>query len=692
MIKKCKDYLYQRREVVFLLAAARAITNKIKEQGTGIKDRYICSWKNYPAAKKEMEEILLSEEELDFSGFDVGKAEFLWKMYSSHRFDLLGSGWIRCGFQSQERGMEGYSYENSSLYIEEPKVLLKELVSNVNYKQSARIFSMIDKNYVPIDWQRDHKSGYRWGAGNWYRPVKIADVPGGDIKWPWELSRLQHLPRLAILYKILGDKKSDIYKEFRNELLDFIAQNPVRFGVNHMCTMDVGIRVANISVACMLFRGMNVFFDKKFENILLNYLFQECEFIRKNLEWSYYLTSNHYFADVAGLLWGSAILPDCRKKRRWIKFAAKEIENEILKQFHPEGSNKEGSVAYHRLTGEMALYSVALIHKLSQKNIIRKANKELYDIIYRSGQFMKNLTRPDGEFTQIGDNDSGIFFRFSITGDMKGEREYFNQYSSLEKGQSIGITSYLDEDMNDGRTYISAVSGMFEDKELEEESMYLYPFEHSLVDALMKGGMRQKADGIYSSFEVEQNTDATIPLRYEEQYVIEHEKGGLTSDIKHVSYPGFGVYIFRSENMYLCFNATDNGQKGNGGHAHNDKLSFELFIDGKPVFEDPGTYVYTPFPELRNLFRGTRYHNTIYCGTEQNRFNGLFSMKDDTRCTIISLEECSIEAEVRYRGIIHRRKIEILDDRIVVTDRCNHTFGQQFEKKKIARGYGKLER
>lgn len=667
-LKRCLKFIKSGSCEKLFLTVMRTLWYNIKLRIWSVRDQHR-NVRDYVKAAQGIKAVNITMGDLDLSAISKQVAGELWKMYQQHRFDLLGSGWVKSDFKSQAAGINGYRYESLKLETDTEGNFLNQILRKHHFERAKEIYSQISSDYEPIDWQKDFKSGYRWGADRWYRPQEIARKPGGDIKVPWELSRLQHLPRLAILSEALPDKREHIYQEFRNQVLDFIAQNPVCMGVNHMCTMDVGIRVANISLACSLWKGAGRQFDSVFEKIVTNYLFQECDFIRKNLEWSYYLTSNHYFANIAGLLWGSAVLPECVQRKKWIVFAKEQLVNEIRKQFHREGSNGEGSTAYHRLTGEMALYSVALIHYLAKTEGMRDVEADIYGLLYRAGRFTRDIQRPDGSFTQIGDNDSGLFFRLSVTG-------------------GIGKEGYLDENMNDGRTFVSATAGMFQTSE-PDRAVVEYPLEYSLVHALMCGE-RIPCD---EKRELGRVTVCSAPLSYIKTYEIHGNAAkSLRKGLIRLDYAEFGLYIFRSDEVYLCLNVSDNGQRGNAGHAHNDKLSFELFIGGKCFFEDPGTYVYTPFPELRNQYRGTRYHNTVYCGEEQNRFNGLFSMYNDTQCFISILGQDIIEAQTEYRGIVHRRKIEILDDMVRVTDSCNREFEQQFINRRIARGYGKLER
>ncbi len=50
--------------------------------------------------------------------------------------------------------------------------------------------------------------------------------------------------------------------------------------------------------------------------------------------------------------------------------------------------------------------------------------------------------------------------------------------------------------------------------------------------------------------------------------------------------------------------------KSGGSHTHPDNMSFELTLGNDDFFIDPGTYVYTSEPGMRNLMRATCSHNT----------------------------------------------------------------------------------
>lgn len=118
------------------------------------------------------------------------------------------------------------------------------------------------------------------------------------------------------------------------------------------------------------------------------------------------------------------------------------------------------------------------------------------------------------------------------------------------------------------------------------------------------------------------------------------------------AFPDAGWYIMRHNKDYCFISCGPNGQNDNGGHAHNDKLSFELMLDGEDVIVDPGTYVYTADPKERDKFRSTAYHNMAALnGFEQNPIGkGLFSLKCGIRIKTASMEE--EKEKILFRGSI----------------------------------------
>ena len=103
------------------------------------------------------------------------------------------------------------------------------------------------KGYQPIDWHIDFKSGYRWNPKTFYAFIKYGNKLGVDVKVPWELSRFQHLILLGQAYQLTKNKKYAV--EFENQILDWIDNNPVGFGVNWRCAMDIAIRASNWLIA-----------------------------------------------------------------------------------------------------------------------------------------------------------------------------------------------------------------------------------------------------------------------------------------------------------------------------------------------------------------------------------------------------------------------------------------------------------
>jgi len=64
-------------------------------------------------------------------------------------------------------------------------------------------------------------------------------------------------------------------------------------------------------------------------------------------------------------------------------------------------------------------------------------------------------------------------------------------------------------------------------------------------------------------------------------------------------------------NIHLCMYLSELGYGKIAAHGHADSLSFTLYVNGEPVFIDPGTYAYHDEKKWRDYFRSTRAHNTL---------------------------------------------------------------------------------
>jgi hypothetical protein len=136
--------------------------------------------------------------------------------------------------------------------------------------------------------------------------------------------------------------------------------------------------------------------------MLLAMLAQHGAHIRRNLEFSYIATSNHYLSDVVGLLWLGVMLPELQDARAWRKFAFTEMLREMDKQVLPDGADFEASTGYHRLVLELFLYSFLLCR---ENNI--EIEERYWQKLRQMFDYMRGFVRPDGRAPLVGDTDSG---------------------------------------------------------------------------------------------------------------------------------------------------------------------------------------------------------------------------------------------------------------------------------------------
>lgn len=557
-----------------------------------------------------------------------------------HEFNLLGSGATVVAHGIRCLGVEGVSYPPAqTVQTDRAGHWLRGRINRTNLPTSQRIWQAIEPGYVPIDWQLDFKSGHRWRENVWHRDIRFAHLPGVDVKVPWELARLQHLPHLALAchFAQLGSPgfhdASTYEREFRHQVLDFIATNPPGFGVNWSCAMDVGIRCANLLVARDILSASGAVLDQDFEQRFAASIVAHARHILKNLEWSPVYRGNHYLANIVGLLFAAAYLPCSSETDAWLAFAVQELFAEIEYQFHADGSNFEASVCYHRLSAEMALWGLALLtglpqHKLAVltqpatsdavriPRLVRQAwplhpvpgeggrlspvPPWVWERLAKMARFTQTMTRPDGQVTQFGDNDSGRFILLGSGEQIRAHNDPASPAWSLDHaGLVAGIHALLGESpdpslaLDPGAEMIRAFASVA-------------PAPGKGAPAPLPIAAPLGGDAVWHDMQ-RRFHDSAPGHRWQQRF--DAAGSGLLDGLSCQAFPGMGCYVFRSPRLYLAIRCGELGIQGLGAHAHCDQLGIELVIDGVDRVRDPGTRLYTASMPTRNAYRSALAHH-----------------------------------------------------------------------------------
>ncbi len=253
---------------------------------------------------------------------------------------------------------------------------------------------------ITIDWHLDFKSGYRWNPDLCFLDVAHGHDAGVDIKVPWELSRCHHLVLLAQAALLTG--KSKYASECVAQLTSWMAANQPGCGVNWACPMEVAIRAVNWLWTLALVAESPEVDDAWFAEVLAM-LVVHGRHLMANLELrDDGVTTNHYLADVVGLLYLGLCLKEVHEADRWRTFALGELVREMNREVLPDGVHYESSLSYHRLVTEMFLSSAWLC---------RQHGIDLPDAFYsrleKMCDFVQAYMKPNGLAPQIGDGDNG---------------------------------------------------------------------------------------------------------------------------------------------------------------------------------------------------------------------------------------------------------------------------------------------
>lgn len=582
--------------------------------------------------------------------------------YLSHRFDLLGSGWVKVHYGMQCRGLEQYRFDMSKPITQDKEgAWLRKRLNRSNARKARVVWQAISSDYQAIDWQMDFKSGFRWSEKTWSKHIRFGHQLGVDVKVPWELARMQHLPQLAIAFSTEGDllKKQRLLKAYENQVLDFIATNPPAYGVNWVCPMDIAIRAANWLLAYEVFAHAGAQFMPSFVSHFTHAIYAHGAYIVENLEWSD-KRANHYLANICGLIFIASGLPSLPITDTWLAFSIQELIIEVRRQFEEDGGHFEGSTAYHRLSAEMVYYATARLVSLPAERLEKLKNHQatllknkcarlrykplvfyslaekglkLFPVDYwqqleRMGLFIGDITKPSGQIPQIGDNDSGRFCKLTPRYEVLSMEAARQIYWHLESYQGhCNESHYFLEEHLDCQHVLAALNAFLKKPAV---SLGLNGYNDGIViqaltsqQTIPQINRAKDLDPVTALFvSQEQVLDETIAYCQTSTDLQTHKTaftvktGDLLAELNVKVYPQFGIYLFTSPRLYLSIRCYLGASNTMASHRHYDQLSIELSIDGEDIITDPGTYLYTPLPVARRYYQGALNHFSPFSDEE----------------------------------------------------------------------------
>jgi hypothetical protein len=250
----------------------------------------------------------------------------------------------------------------------------------------------------PIDWHRDYSSG-AVGPLRYSGLINARDRSKvGDIKYIWELNRLQHMVLLALARAWTGN--ANYSAEIEKQVISWDRSNPFMMGLNWKSPLEAGVRL--ISWAYVSFIMGNLSQEREtFHKVLRNTIYQHQYFIRKFYSKNS-SANNHLIGEMAGLYIGSVFWPWYPESVSWRAFSRGQLLREIERQVEADGVGKERATEYQIFILEFFLLAGALGQAIGNS-----FPQEYWERINRMTLFLSAISNRTGDLPMFGDGDSG---------------------------------------------------------------------------------------------------------------------------------------------------------------------------------------------------------------------------------------------------------------------------------------------
>ena len=256
-------------------------------------------------------------------------------------------------------------------------------------------------------WHFDPITQNQWPANQYCYHINYRNTDQyGDVKYIWELNRLQYLQPLAILATINNDEHLSLY--CLHQIESWIDKNPPYKGINWSSGIELACRIISILVVttCAM-KHVSKELKAKVHNSLAIHGYWIMRYPSR-----YSSANNHLISEASALYILGHLAPNLPNANKWRSYGKKTLIKEAAKQIHNDGVGVEQSPTYTAFTAEWLLLCGLLGKQLNDEY-----PAEYWQRIEKCGVYLRWFTDEHGNQPSIGDNDEGKVFFSQFTGE-----------------------------------------------------------------------------------------------------------------------------------------------------------------------------------------------------------------------------------------------------------------------------------
>jgi hypothetical protein len=454
-----------------------------------------------------------------------------------------------------------------------------------------------------VDWHLDPASGRSWPKqytglmARWF----WTDERKNDALPTWELNRHQHFVTLGRAYFLTGDER--YATTCSQQILSWLAQNPPNIGINWFSSLEIGMRLISWSIAFYLLRASDAFAGETGKWFVKG-LYQQAAYLWGHLTVDEGVPNNHLIGEVTALIVVGGLFPEFKDSSVWVRGGLRILDQALRQQTHLDGVNKEQASGYHRFVLDLVL----LVVLLGQCGTVPRADN-IERVLERMLDYALYAMDPEGQLPQIGDSGDGWGVRLDMRAPHRDVRPWL----------AVGAVLYGRSDLKFGAMSGLVLSTGEAAEGFRAEALWLV------------GGAGRD---IFLALEERLPPFRSFSFREGGHYVIRDSWDARTD-----------FALFRSGEFGL-------GGEGACAHAHCDLLSLVLWIGGRAVLVDSGTFSY--HGPWRSYFRLTPAHNTLRIDDQEQAIPlNAFAWKE------VPIAACAYHGERAVRGVFDTGGVRI---------------------------------